>query len=255
HSTILKLYIMEHKIKSNYFMKIGLLILLTWIYHFYNEESTFHILYGQKKYDIKLYLSNFRILRGCDEINNSNIVEPEQQIHKDEEIYGKAMSNNRRKSKQTNIQSRRSSLYEEFNKKYKMQKKLIYGKTKLSPFERKIFKQLDYIDFIIKKKPLLRNKVYRKLVCKKFGHKIFLLTLVLSFVLLASIGGTIGGFFGQGKQLYSSGGNAHVNIILKDEYGITFLVFLGILIVILIIYLAFTYMKFRKHKRILKTKC
>ncbi|SBT85961.1 Plasmodium exported protein, unknown function [Plasmodium malariae] len=248
---------MEYKIKSIYFMKIGFLILLTWIYHFYNEERTIHILYGQKKYDIKLYISNFRILRGCDEINNSNIVEPEQQIHKDEENDGKAISNNRRKNKQTNIQSRRSSLYEEFNKKYKVQKKLIYGKKKLSPFERKFFKQLDYIDFIIKKKPLLRNKAYRKLVCEKFGHKMFLLTLVLSFVLLASLGGTIGCFFNQSKNLYNSNpSNGEVNLItLISEYKISFLVFLSTLIVMLIIYLSFTYMKFRKHKRIVKKKC
>ncbi|SBT85818.1 Plasmodium exported protein, unknown function [Plasmodium malariae] len=246
---------MEHKIKSICFMKIGLLILLTWIYHFYNEESTFHILYGQKKYDIKLYLSNFRILRGCDEKNNSNIVEPEQQIHKDEENDGKAMSNNRRKNKQTNIQSKRNSLYEEFNKKYKMQKKLIYGKKKLSRFERKFFKQLDYLDFIIKKKPLLRNKAYRKLVCKTFGHKMFLLTLVLSLVLLASLGGTIGGFCGQTVDIKIDTPGSGVLKKLETHYVIPFLVFLGILIVILIIYLAFTYMKFRKHKRILKTKC
>ncbi|SCP02999.1 Plasmodium exported protein, unknown function [Plasmodium malariae] len=246
---------MEHKIKSICFMKIGLLILLTWIYHFYNEESTFHILYGQKKYDIKLYLSHFRILRGCDEKNNSNIVEPEQQIHKDEENDGKAMSNNRRKNKQTNVQSRRSSLYEEFNKNYKVQKKLIYGKKKLSPFERKFFKQLDYIDFIIKKKPLLRNKAYRKLVCKKFGHKMFLLTLVLSFVLLASLGGTIGGFFGQSDKLYGTSASSITDITLSYDYSISFLVFLGTLIVILIIFPSFTYMKFTKHKRILKKKC
>ncbi|SBS95183.1 Plasmodium exported protein (Pm-fam-a like), unknown function [Plasmodium malariae] len=196
-----------------------------------------------------------RILRGCDEINNSNIVEPEQQIHKDEENDGKAMCNNRRKNKQTNIQSRTSSLYEEFNKKYKVQKKLIYGKKKLSRFERKFFKQLDYIDFIIKKKPLLRNKAYRKLVCKKFGHKMFLLTLVLSFVLLSSLGGTIGGFFDQGDKLYGSPtASRNTGITLASDYSISFLVFLGTLIVILIVYLAFTYMKFRKHKRILKTK-
>ncbi|KAI4840213.1 hypothetical protein MKS88_001571 [Plasmodium brasilianum] len=120
--------------------------------------------------------------------------------------------------------------------------------------KKKFFKKLDYIDFI-RKKPSISNKTYHKLVSKKFGHKMFLPILVLSWLILAPLGGFIGGLFDQSKGLYiSSGSSVNVVTIIINECAITFFVLLGILIVIFMICSAFTYMKFRKHKRTKKRK-
>ncbi|SBS92378.1 Plasmodium exported protein (Pm-fam-a like), unknown function [Plasmodium malariae] len=200
------------------------------------------------KYDIKLYLRNFRILVECKEVNDSNIAQSQEEIPNYEKNYEKVLSYDRKGEKQTNTQSRRNSLYDEFNKQYKIQKKIIYGKKKLSRFERTFFKKLDYIDFIRKNQSIC-NKTYQKLVIKKFGLSMYLPTLVLSWVILAPLGGLIYSFFPKT-------GTDGENGVSTKTYDVTlFLVLLSILIVILMTWLVFTYMKFRKHRRIVKRKC
>ncbi|SBT85739.1 Plasmodium exported protein, unknown function [Plasmodium malariae] len=232
---------MEQNIKSLYFIKSGVLILLTWLYYFCNEECTFNISKREHKYYVKLDIKNVRLLEECEGKNDSNFIESKEEITNDEEYDKKVTTNKRKGIKKTNIQSERSSLYKkEFDKQYKKQKKLIYRGKKLSHFERNFFKKLDYIDFI-KKKPSISNKTYQKFVCKKIGHKIFLPTLVISWVLLVSLGAINYGFF--------------IKEMKSQVDFIQFLVLLGISIVILMLWSVFTYMKFRKYKRIMKRKC
>ncbi|SBS98406.1 Plasmodium exported protein (Pm-fam-a like), unknown function [Plasmodium malariae] len=195
------------------------------------------------KFSTNLDLRNFRLLSEYEKENDSNIVKSEQEMLNHEDNSEKVLCRNIKGKKLTNIQSRRRLFYDEFHKQYKVQKKLIYGRKKLSRFERKFFKQLDYIDFI-KKNPSISNKTYQTLVCKKFGHKIFLPALVLSWVLLGSLGTTIYGTF---QKITKDG---------EQTYDFTlFLVLYGILVLILIICLAFIYIKFRKRKRIIGRKC
>ncbi|KAI4839238.1 hypothetical protein MKS88_001782 [Plasmodium brasilianum] len=230
---------MEQNIKLIYFIKCGLLILLAWLYYFCSEECTFNISKREHKYYMKLDIINVRLLEECEGKNDSNFIESKEEITNDEEYDKKVTTNKRKGIKKTNIQSERSSLYKkEFDKQYKKQKKLIYRGKKLSHFEKKFFKKLDYIDFI-KKSPSISNMTYQKLVCKIIGHKIFLPTLVLTWVLLVSMGTTIFGSFKKTK--------------LEEYYDFTlFLVILCMLIVMLMLGLVFTYMKYRKHKRIMK---
>ncbi|SBS92755.1 Plasmodium exported protein (Pm-fam-a like), unknown function [Plasmodium malariae] len=190
---------------------------------------------------MKLDIINVRLLEECERKNDSNFLESEEKLTNNEEYDKNVTTKKRKEIKKTNIQSNRSSLYKkEFDKQYKKQKKLIYRGKKLSHFERNFFKNLDYIDFI-KKRPSISNKTYQKLVCKKIGHKMFLPTLVISWVLLVSLGAIIYGFF-NGKME-------------SQVVFIQFLVLLGISIVILMLWSVFTYMKFRKHKRIMKRIC
>ncbi|SBS96412.1 Plasmodium exported protein (Pm-fam-a like), unknown function [Plasmodium malariae] len=191
---------------------------------------------------MKLDIINVRLLEECEGKNDSNFLESEEKITNNEEYDKNVTTKKRKEIKKTNIQSKRSSLYKkEFDKQYNKQKKLIYRGKKLSHFERNFFRKLDYIDFI-KKKSSISNKTYQKLVCKKIGHKIFLPTLVFTWVLLVSMGTTIFGSFMKTK--------------LEEYYDVTlFLILLCILVVILMLGLAFTYIKFRKHTRIMKGKC
>ncbi|SBT85765.1 Plasmodium exported protein, unknown function [Plasmodium malariae] len=233
---------MEQNIKLIYFIKCGLLILLAWLYYFCSEECTFNISKREHKYYMKLDIINLRLLEECEGKNDSNFIETEEEITNDEEYDKKVTTNKRKGIKKTNIRSKRCSLYKkEFDKQYKKQKKLIYRGKKLSHFERNFFKKLDYIDFI-KTKPSISSKTYQKLVCKKIGHKMFLPTLVISWVLLVSLGSILYGFFDEKK----------ITADVKSYDVTLFLVLLCILVVILMLGLAFTYITFRKHKRIIK---
>ncbi|KAI4841046.1 hypothetical protein MKS88_000814 [Plasmodium brasilianum] len=243
---------MEQKIKLIFFIKICIYLLLTLICHFCIEKIMLNISKEEYKFSTNLDLRNFRLLSEYKKENDLNIVKSEQEMLNHEDNSEKVLCRNIKGKKLTNIQSRRSLFYDEFRKQYKVQKILIYGGKKLSRFERKFFKQLDYIDFI-RKNPSISNKTYQTLICKKFGHKLFLPTLVLLWMLLVALGSSISGY--MGKYVTINEDQSSKIILLKPEYAIPFFVFLGILIIMFMLWSAFTYIKFRKHKRIFKRKC
>ncbi|SBT00916.1 Plasmodium exported protein (Pm-fam-a like), unknown function [Plasmodium malariae] len=85
----------------------------------------------------------------------------------------------------------------------KKKKCCVFETQKCSPLEKKIFKELDYMDFL-KNNRTISDKVYRKIICKKLALRIslpLLLFLFLSISLILDLCGSFGFIEGLYKVL------------------------------------------------------
>ncbi|SBS91578.1 Plasmodium exported protein (Pm-fam-a like), unknown function [Plasmodium malariae] len=96
----------------------------------------------------------------------------------------KDISNNERKYAEIKKQSNGSlSNNRKDHKKHNKNKSCIFETKKYSRMEKKIFKELDYADFL-KNNRTISDKIYKKIIRKKYG---FRLSLPIFFVFLLSI--------------------------------------------------------------------
>ncbi|SBS99045.1 Plasmodium exported protein (Pm-fam-a like), unknown function [Plasmodium malariae] len=80
----------------------------------------------------------------------------------------------------------------------------IFETKKYSHLEKKIFKEINYTDFL-KNNRTISNKVYKKTICKKYGLRIFLPVLIFMFLLIIFIIEVSLGFSGKHSLMYQLG--------------------------------------------------
>ncbi|SCP03037.1 Plasmodium exported protein, unknown function [Plasmodium malariae] len=228
---------MEQKIKSLFFIKTNTFIILTWIFYLYNDMSTFSKLVGEYKIERIIDIKSYRLLEECSQYKDSRNKDLKGMIHKNDENEKEVITNSNLCDKIKNKKSSKSSLYkEQFNKGYIKQRMLKYRGKYLTLFERKLFKHLDYIDFI-RKNPSITNKSCKKVLLKEYGLLMYLPFLLFSCGLILPI------------MVYFK-----VNGNITDVYIKIYCVFILILFAIFELGIVYMFVKIKKHRRIMKRR-
>ncbi|SBT85799.1 fam-m protein [Plasmodium malariae] len=172
---------MDQKIKMLFFIKISTFILLTWIFHFNSELSTFNKSINKNyKPSKKLDTRSYRILRKYKKENNSNNVFLKKMFVNNGENNEGDISNNEKCRKGKNKQSNRSLL----NKAQYYTEIIDYNNGtfdgKHFHFQKKWIKKKDHDDFLEKNRRIcditLKKIKFRKY---RFGVAIFIIFLFL----------------------------------------------------------------------------
>ncbi|KAI4833725.1 uncharacterized protein MKS88_000263 [Plasmodium brasilianum] len=176
---------MEKKIKLLLFNNIAAFILLTGIYNFSIYISEYHKFSEQNHtYGKKLNIGNYRLLAKCKQNMDICPMKLKEWISNNDMDERKDISNNERKYAEIKKQSNGSlSNNRKDHKKHNKNKSCIFETKKYSRMEKKIFKELDYADFL-KNNKTISDKIYKKIMGKKYG---FRLSLPIFFVVLLSI--------------------------------------------------------------------
>ncbi|KAI4838053.1 hypothetical protein MKS88_003476 [Plasmodium brasilianum] len=176
---------MEKKIMLLLFINIATFIPLTWICHFSNETRTFYGSLGENYInDKKLNTKNYRLLAKCKHNKDSCTMGLKEGIPNNDMKERKDISYNENIFAQLNRQSNRSlSRNIERHKKDKKNNSRIFETEQYSRIEKKIFKELDYSNFL-KNNRGISNRIYQKIIRKKYR---FRLGLPIFFVFLLSI--------------------------------------------------------------------
>ncbi|SBS96225.1 Plasmodium exported protein (Pm-fam-a like), unknown function, partial [Plasmodium malariae] len=132
-----------------------------------------------------LVTRNYRLLAYCKKDKYSNNLGLKGELSN----YGvndkKYIYNNNKRYKETNKQSNGSSSKNKVYYKYDNKKKsYIFETKKYSHLEKKIFKELDYIDFL-KRNRTISDKTYKKVILKKFRLRLALPLFFVYFLLLS----------------------------------------------------------------------
>ncbi|KAI4833608.1 fam-l protein [Plasmodium brasilianum] len=180
--------------------KIYAFILLSWTYHFKNDVSIFKMsTIHNYKIEKKIDESTYRILAKYKQDKDSCALYLQEYIPKYESNKKRYISNNEEKTPETKKQSNGSASVNEAGHKQHMKNKSFMFETKAySRIEKKIFKELDYLDFL-KNNRTITDKFFRKIIFKKKKVRICLplflfLFLSISIILDFSCGyGIIGG--------------------------------------------------------------
>ncbi|SBT87042.1 fam-l protein [Plasmodium malariae] len=179
---------MGRRTKLLFFIKIFTFIFLTCIYQFYNDVRTFNKLsYGNHKHGIEVHIRIYRLL-----VKNK--------FHKDSRVMGlkeKASNIKENENKDTCNNEKGTSAKKEYlcgnlsknngcHKQPMKSKSFIFETKKCSYMEKKIFKELDYMEYL-KNNRTIRDKTYNKIIRKKYGFRIALPLLLFSLVSLLPI--------------------------------------------------------------------
>ncbi|SBT85596.1 fam-l protein [Plasmodium malariae] len=186
---------MQEKIKSLLFIKITKLILLSWICHIYIHTST-HNKSLNKYYKLrkKLNTKNYRLLTKYNQDKDSNIVYLKENIP-DEVHDKKNISNNENSYARKKIQSNGSSSRNTRGcKKVIKNISCMFETKKYSHLEKKIFRELDYVNFLENNRTL-SDKLYKRIILKKYSLRLsftVILFLLLSVAFLVEFFGGYG---------------------------------------------------------------
>ncbi|SBT85519.1 fam-l protein [Plasmodium malariae] len=176
---------MEEKIKSLLFIEIITFILLSWMYFIHMSEFT---KYSNDNHNliIKLGERNCRILAKCRKDKYSDIVNLNEKLYNNGENKKDNISYNEKyatvKKEQSNGSSKNNALK---NKEIIKIKSCIFETKKCSHLEKRIFKELDYVNFL-KNNRSISNKLYKKIIRKKYELR-FLVPVLFLFLLLVSL--------------------------------------------------------------------
>ncbi|KAI4840325.1 fam-l protein [Plasmodium brasilianum] len=179
---------MEQNIKLLFFTTLSSFIILSWIRHFYNDMSTFNKYLNEnynpyEKKDIKTY----RLLGKCKQDHISSIVGLKSVIPNNELKDKKNISNSQKEDKYKYVQLDESSMNSMGHQKQaKKNKSYIFETKDYSYLEKKIFKELDFFDFL-KNNRTISDNLYKKVVLKKRQLRIFtpaILLILLSISLI-----------------------------------------------------------------------
>ncbi|SBT85673.1 fam-l protein [Plasmodium malariae] len=179
---------MERKIMLLLFIKIyALIILLSWAFHFKNDVSIF----------IKFQYENYNLGKKLEDRRYRTLAKYKQDMYVHNTYLKEDIKNyvSNEKKDVTDIEKKVTTKKEKLNtvsstterghKQYIKNKSCMFETRKYSHMEKKIFKELDYIDFLNNNKTI-SNKIFRKLVLKKYRVR-FVLPLFFVLCLLASI--------------------------------------------------------------------
>ncbi|KAI4841581.1 fam-l protein [Plasmodium brasilianum] len=176
---------MEKNIKLLFF-NISAFIFLTWLFHFSIDNSTLNkFLKDNSNNDSKLDGKHYRLLVIHKEESDSNILGLKQDMSNNRVKEKKYLSNNEGetpekkkhlyKSSSKSIKDHRNAMKKEAN---------IFETKKYSCIEKRIFKELDFEDFL-KRNKMISNKIYKKIMYKKLALRIALPLLL--FLLLLTV--------------------------------------------------------------------
>ncbi|SBT86058.1 fam-l protein [Plasmodium malariae] len=172
------------------FIKIVLLIFLTWIPHLSDHVITFNKYLG-KKYMLAIKLDDriYRLLAKYKKDKDSKVLLRDD-ISNNGMDQKKDISNTEKECTEKKKELYRGSLNNYGRHKQDMNNK--YSKfvtKKYSYLEKKIFKELDFVDFL-KSNKNISDKTYKKIMRKKFSLRLgspLLLFLLLSTILIVDI--------------------------------------------------------------------
>ncbi|KAI4836009.1 hypothetical protein MKS88_005229 [Plasmodium brasilianum] len=212
---------MEQKIVLILFIKISSIILLTWIRHFKHDLNSFNM-YLDKTCIVSggLIERTYRLLANgvqqmYQDITMLKEEVPDNGVNEKECIY-----NNEKGITSMNKQSKRSSSENvRSNNKSANIKTCVFETKKYSHLEKKIFKELDYADFL-KKNRTVNDKIYKKIICKKYGLRIALPLLWFLFFLIVFLAELTLGLSGKECLLsYVGLKKNHLDELVKDTGG------------------------------------
>ncbi|SBT01424.1 Plasmodium exported protein (Pm-fam-a like), unknown function, partial [Plasmodium malariae] len=141
---------------------------------------------GNYKYNRKLD-KNYRLLAISKKDKCSVSVRlkeevPDYAVNENKDVYYNEKEP-KRKMKHLN---RKSFMNAGGNKQNMRNKKCIFEIKKYSQLEKKIFKELDYVDFL-KNNKTISDKTYKKIICKKFALRLVLPLMLLLFLIVSLI--------------------------------------------------------------------
>ncbi|KAI4839074.1 fam-l protein [Plasmodium brasilianum] len=173
------------------FIKIVVLIFLTWIPHLSNHVITFNKYLG-KKYTLAIKLDDriYRLLAKYKKDKDSKVAMLRDDISNNGMDKKKDIYNTEKECTEKKKELYRGSLNNYDKHKQDMNNKYPKFVTKkYSHLEKKIFKELDFVDFL-KRNKNISDKTYKKIMRKKFSLRLgspLLLFLLLSTLLIVDI--------------------------------------------------------------------
>ncbi|SCN12021.1 fam-l protein [Plasmodium malariae] len=178
---------MDERMKLLFLINLAMFIFLSWRGNFTSELSTFKKYLdenykGFKKLDTRIY----RLLSKYRKNINSCVLGLREVIPYNVENEKINICNNVKRDRPKKSKSNGCSLKnEEIHKLDKKSKSCIFETKKYSRLEKKIFKELDYENFL-KSNRTISDKLYKRIVLKKYGLRLRL-PLLLFFLLLLSL--------------------------------------------------------------------
>ncbi|KAI4840244.1 hypothetical protein MKS88_001602 [Plasmodium brasilianum] len=188
---------MEKNIKL-LFLNISAFIFLTWLFHFSIDNSTLNkFLKDNSNNDSKLDGKYYRLLVIHKEESDLNILGLKQDMSNSGVKKKKYLSNNEGETPEKKKHSYKSSSESIKVHRNAMKKEAkIFETKKHSSIEKKIFKELDFEDFL-KRNRMISNKIYKKIMCKKLALRIalplFLFLLLLTILITDFTWGVVDG--------------------------------------------------------------
>ncbi|KAI4839211.1 hypothetical protein MKS88_001755 [Plasmodium brasilianum] len=182
------------------FIKIVVLIFLTWIPHLSNHVITSNKYLG-KKYTLAIKLDDriYRLLAKYKKDKDSKVVMLRDDVSNNGMNKKMDISNTEKDCTEKKKELYRGSLNNYDRHKQDMNNKYSKFMTKkYSHLEKKIFKELDFVDFL-KRNKNISDKTYKKIMRKKFSLRLgspLLLFLLLSTLLIVDI--SLRSFGGKG---------------------------------------------------------
>ncbi|SBT85843.1 fam-l protein [Plasmodium malariae] len=179
---------MKQKINFLIFIKIAIFIRSIWICHFFIDINTFNKSLDENYIIIgKLNKISYRLLSKCKQDRDSSIVNLIEKIPNNKVNEKKCISNSAKsfttKNKPSNGNSLRSLTCQKQDIK---NNSYILEKKKCSYIEKKIFKELDFENFL-KNNKTISNRMYKKAMRKKYGLRILTPTLLFLLLLILMI--------------------------------------------------------------------
>ncbi|KAI4841411.1 fam-l protein [Plasmodium brasilianum] len=174
---------MDQKNTLLLFTIISAFILLSWICLFNIDLSNYYkTSEGNYKNNRKLD-KNYRLLAiskedKCSVFVRLNEEVPNYAVSENKDVY----FNEKEPKREIKHLNRKSFVNAGGNKQNMRNRKCIFETKKYSRMEKKIFKELDYMDFL-KNNKTISDKTYKKIICKKYRLR-FVLPLLLIIVLL-----------------------------------------------------------------------
>ncbi|SBS99969.1 Plasmodium exported protein (Pm-fam-a like), unknown function [Plasmodium malariae] len=176
---------MEQKTTLLFFIKIS--IFINWIYNITHDISSHNSAYCKKNNNIsKLVIKNYRLLAKYKKDKYSNFIQLKEEapgiaVKKEKDIYineGR-MTGKKKQQNGSSMNNLRGHKHPSKSKSYTFETKYY------SNMEKKIFKELDYEDFL-KNNKTVSNKTYTKLIRKKYGLRLAL-PLILFLLLFITL--------------------------------------------------------------------
>ncbi|KAI4840208.1 fam-l protein [Plasmodium brasilianum] len=183
---------MEQKIKLLLFLKISTFILLTWICNFYIYNLKYNYLQSTHntlldefcKHCRKFYARNYRSLGIHNQKWDSHIVCLKEEIQNGKYVKNDASNNEKWGEDKKKLLSENLPYNEKGCKKDKKNKFCLFETNRYSYLERKIFKELDFEDFL-KNNKTISGKLYKKIIRKKCSLRIAIPLMLLLLLSLA----------------------------------------------------------------------
>ncbi|SCP02983.1 fam-l protein [Plasmodium malariae] len=196
---------MEQNLKSIIFFKICVFVLLTWIcYHNSDMITSNKPLKEKCKFHKKINTRNYRLLAKHKHDNDSLITGLKENVPNNKVPKRKDISHNENiRTEKKELLNRCSSSSTVVDKKAIKNKSRIFETKKYSHLEKKIFKELDYENFL-KNNRSISDKTYKNIIIKKYGLRLALpvllfLILFIVFIINFSLG------FSTAKVSWDSG--------------------------------------------------